>query len=45
MVLAILRNNQAICNPNPEEEICPGDILIVIGTREQLNLLEGLLRT
>lgn len=44
MVLAILRNDKVISNPNAEEVICPGDIFIVVGIREQLNLLEGLLR-
>lgn len=45
MVLAILHNSQVISNPSAEEMICSGDILIVIGIREQLNLLEVLLRT
>lgn len=40
MVLAILRDNLVISNPGAEEEILQGDVLIVIGLREQLRRLE-----
>ncbi|SPF36483.1 K+ transport system, NAD-binding component [Candidatus Desulfosporosinus infrequens] len=40
MVLAIVRNEQVISNPGAEEEILQGDLLIVIGLREQLHRLE-----
>ncbi|MDR3542893.1 MAG: potassium channel protein [Desulfosporosinus sp.] len=40
MVLAILRNNKVISNPGAAEEILQGDLLIVIGLREQLHRLE-----
>ena len=40
MILAILRDNQVISNPGAEEEIWQGDLLIVIGLREQLHRLE-----
>ena len=40
MVLAILRNDQVINNPAAGEEILSGDILIVLGLREQLHHLE-----
>ena len=40
MVLAILRNNQVISNPGAEEKILQGDLLIVIGLKEQLRRLE-----
>lgn len=40
MVLAILRNNKVISNPQANEEILQGDILIVLGLREQLHRLE-----
>lgn len=40
MILAILRNKQVISNPGAEEEILQGDLLIVIGLREQLHRLE-----
>ncbi|MDR3602557.1 MAG: potassium channel protein [Desulfosporosinus sp.] len=41
MVLAILRNNQVINNPEAKEEILQGDLLIVLGLRDQLHRLEG----
>jgi len=40
MVLAILRDNQVISNPGAEEQIFKGDLLIVLGLREQLHRLE-----
>lgn len=40
MVLAILRNNEVINNPSAQEEILQGDLLIVLGLREQLHRLE-----
>jgi voltage-gated potassium channel len=40
MVLAILRNNHVISNPGAEDEILEGDLLIVLGLREQLRRLE-----
>ena len=42
MVLAILRDNQVISNPNAREEIIQGDQLIVLGLRDQLHRLEEL---
>lgn len=41
IILAILRNNQVISNPSAAELILQGDILIVLGMREQLRHLEG----
>ena len=40
MVMAIIRENQVIGNPDAEEEILQGDLLIVFGLREQLRRLE-----
>jgi voltage-gated potassium channel len=40
MVMAILRDSQVISNPNAEEVILQGDLLIVFGLREQLHRLE-----
>ncbi|MGC7872313.1 potassium channel family protein [Desulfosporosinus sp. SYSU MS00001] len=40
MILAILRNDRVISNPSAQEEIIEGDLLIVLGLREQLHLLE-----
>ncbi|WP_243450356.1 potassium channel protein [Desulfosporosinus sp. Sb-LF] len=40
MVLAILRDNQVISNPGADEKIFQGDLLIVLGLREQLHRLE-----
>ena len=40
MVMAILRDSQVISNPNAEEVILQGDLLIVFGLREQLLRLE-----
>ena len=42
MILAILRDNQVISNPGASEEILPGDLLIVLGLRDQLHRLEKL---
>lgn len=35
-ITAILRDGQAIPNPQPDHEILPGDTLMVVGTREQV---------
>jgi K+ transport systems, NAD-binding component len=40
IVLAILRDDQVISNPDAEEMIGQGDLLIVLGLREQLRCLE-----
>ena len=40
IVLAILRNNQVISNPDAQEAFLPDDLLIVLGLREQLQRLE-----
>lgn len=40
MIMAILRENQVISNPDAEEVILQGDLLIVFGLREQLHRLE-----
>ena len=40
MILAILRDTQVISNPDAKEEIWQGDLLIVLGLREQLHCLE-----
>ena len=40
MVLAILRDDKVISNPSAAEEILQGDLLIVIGLKEQLHRLE-----
>ncbi len=45
MVLAILRDEQVISNPSAREEILQGDLLIVLGLRDQLHLLEKLTET
>lgn len=42
MVLAILRDNQVISNPDASEAILQGDLLIVLGLRDQLHRLEEL---
>ncbi len=42
MVLAILRNKEVISNPGAEEEIFQGDLLIVLGLRDQLHRLEDI---
>jgi len=41
MVLAILRNDQVISNPSATEEILQGDLLIVLGLKEQIHHLEA----
>ncbi|HEY8909182.1 MAG TPA: NAD-binding protein, partial [Desulfosporosinus sp.] len=41
MVLAILRDHRVISNPGASEEILQGDLLIVLGLREQLHRLEN----
>lgn len=40
IVLAIVRENQVISNPNATEMFLSGDLLIVLGLREQLQRLE-----
>ncbi|HUS89049.1 MAG TPA: potassium channel protein [Desulfosporosinus sp.] len=40
MVMAIIRENQVISNPDAQEVILQGDLLIVFGLREQLHRLE-----
>ncbi len=40
IVIAIVRNNKVISNPVAHEVILDGDLLIVFGKREQLQLLE-----
>ena len=40
LVLAILRGEQLLSNPGAEEKILKGDILIVMGLKEQLRCLE-----
>lgn len=42
MVIAIKRQNEIISNPSSREEIHLHDLLIVLGTREQLKVLERL---
>jgi len=43
-VLAILRGDEAIANPPPQETIRPGDTLVVIGDREQVQRARRLVR-
>ncbi|AFM41931.1 K+ transport system, NAD-binding component [Desulfosporosinus acidiphilus SJ4] len=40
MILAIVRENRVISNPSAQEEILERDLLIVLGLRDQLRLLE-----
>ena len=40
IVIAIVRKDQVISNPEAEEVISQGDLLIVFGLREQLHRLE-----
>ncbi|WP_028950982.1 cation:proton antiporter regulatory subunit [Sulfurihydrogenibium subterraneum] len=35
-VIAIIRNNETITNPSPDEIIKPGDTLIVVGNKDQI---------
>ncbi len=35
-VISIIRGDKSITNPLPEEVIYPGDILVLVGTREQI---------
>ncbi len=37
-VVAIERGEEAIVNPGPDEEMRPGDILLLIGARRQIDL-------
>ena len=41
--VAIERSDQSIVNPGPEEELLPGDIVLLIGTSKQINLARKLL--
>jgi voltage-gated potassium channel len=41
LILAILRNSLVISNPSATEKILEGDLLIVLGLKDQLNRLEG----
>jgi CPA2 family monovalent cation:H+ antiporter-2 len=41
-IVAIGRNGESIINPAPEEEIRPGDTLILLGKRESLEAAEAL---
>ena len=43
-VIAILRGEKAIPNPQPEERIAAGDTLMVVGDREQVGRFGDLLR-
>jgi TrkA domain protein len=43
-VIAILREGQAIPNPQPDERIAAGDTLMVVGDREQVGRFGDLLR-
>lgn len=43
-VIAILRGEQAIPNPQPDERIAAGDTLMVVGDREQVGRFGDLLR-
>ncbi|HWJ02134.1 MAG TPA: TrkA C-terminal domain-containing protein [Verrucomicrobiae bacterium] len=42
MILAIMRQKQVISNPSASETFAEGDLLIVLGTREQLTKLESI---
>ncbi|NPA58602.1 MAG: cation:proton antiporter regulatory subunit [Aquificae bacterium] len=35
-VIAIIRENETIVNPRPDEVINPGDTVVIVGTREQV---------
>lgn len=35
-VIAIIKENEAIVNPKPEEIISAGDTIVIVGTREQV---------
>lgn len=37
IVLAILRGKQVLANPEPSEQILPGDTLVIAGTADQVN--------
>ena len=43
-IIAILRDGNAVPNPQPEQRITPGDTLMVIGDREQVGRFGDLLR-
>ncbi|HWJ02266.1 MAG TPA: potassium channel protein, partial [Verrucomicrobiae bacterium] len=42
IILAIMRQKQVISNPSVSETFADGDLLIVLGTREQLTKLESI---
>ncbi|WP_229248275.1 TrkA C-terminal domain-containing protein [Desulfosporosinus shakirovi] len=42
MVLAILRGDQVISKPSAGDQLSLGDLLIVLGLRDQLHRLEKL---
>jgi monovalent cation:H+ antiporter-2, CPA2 family len=44
-LIGIERNQDTIVNPGPDEEILPGDQVLLLGNREQLQAAEKLLRT
>lgn len=41
-VIAIQRGSDTVPNPGPDETIAPDDILVALGTREELSELEAL---
>jgi TrkA domain protein len=41
-IVAIQRGSDTVPNPGPDETIAAGDILVTLGTREELTKLEGL---
>ena len=41
-VIAIRRGEETIPNPDPDDTFQSGDILVALGTREELDALEGL---
>jgi len=44
-IVGIARGQQSIVNPGPDEELLPGDQVLVLGTAKQLNLASKKLRT
>lgn len=43
-VIAIQRGDETIANPRPEETVRAGDTIVAIGTRDEQNELQALLR-
>jgi TrkA domain protein len=41
-VIAVQRGGETIANPDPEETIAEGDILVTLGTREEQSAVESL---